>query len=824
MKTALHLLFLLLGPWAFAQTVTGIITNEFGEPVPYANVLVQETGQGTMSDDVGAYALRFETEGTYRLVFSSLGYENRKETVVLAVEVKTLDVRLNTALLDLEEITIKATAKDPAYGIIKKVVANKALHLRSAPTYRTKVYVKAVEAIERTPRKTAPVAEEEQEGPPDPFAEEARKNRELLGRLNLVEMELILNFQYPRQYKEERIAYQAAGQTQGLFIPRFGETDFNFYRNTVSLTGISDAVVISPLSTTGVLSYKYQLESTDLEGQQIVYKIRVTPRKKGNSTCEGWLYINEGSWTINRLDLTFSKYALKFFDDFRLEQDYVRHQDSLWIVRRQAFHYVARQGNKATFTGTTTLSYTDYEHNYPFPERFFGNEVAVTTREAYQRDSSYWRSSRTVALTAEEARLVTLRDSLKAITESQAYQDSIQERYNRVSLLELAWEGVGLRNNARKSHLYLGSLASLIDFSVVGGWRFGPYVSYHRRYASGTVLNTSGSLNYGVKNNDLQGDFSAWYRYDAFRLADISVSGGRSFESINQYDAYLNQLRPSNYILLNAGRVRHSIELFNGFFLVNEVGLNHRMPITGLATSSFLQDLVEDEEEPQQFEAYTALISTNAIAYTPGLKYMREPDRKIRLGSKWPTFTLLHRKGWDGPLSSDIDFDYLRFSVDQEIVLGTMGTSFYELRLGQFLNTRDLRFVDFQRFRESDPLLFSDPKNSFQALDTSLATTDFHVEFHHIHHFNGALVNNIPLLKKTRIRAVGGGGLLWIPAQQFRYQELFFGVERVFKVGARRRLRVGTYAVLADASNAQPRTAFKVSFDLIDLWKRDWSF
>jgi hypothetical protein len=120
--------------------------------------------------------------------------------------------------------------------------------------------------------------------------------------------------------------------------------------------------------------------------------------------------------------------------------------------------------------------------------------------------------------------------------------------------------------------------------------------------------------------------------------------------------------------------------------------------------------------------------------------------------------------------------------------------------------------------------LLSDPTKTFNALDTSLTTTDLFLEFHHIHHFNGALINNIPLLRKTRIKTIIGAGFLWLPKENFRYQEVFVGIERVFKLGARRRLRIGTYAVLGDDNNGRANTQFKVSFDVIDLWKKDWSF
>ena len=832
-KYMIRLLTLLIGCWLTAplaaQVLTGRVLNEYGEPVPYANILVQETGAGTTTDDVGAYRLPFDTEGTYRLVISSLGYRANKASVIIGLEPQTLNVTLLTSGADLEEIVVKANARDPAYAIMKKAAAAKKDHLAAARSYRTNVYVKATEKIDRKKKKADPavtIAASPDEpatpgSPPD--AEEAAR-RELLRNLNMLEMDLVLNYQHPGRYKEERTGVRKYGQTRGLFIPRFAETDFNFYRNMVLLTGVADAPVISPLSNTAVLSYKFKLEGTTIEGGQTVYQITVTPRKEGNSTVSGTVWINGGSWAINRLDVALSKYTLKFFDAFRLEQDYAELGDR-WAVSRQAFNYVAKQGKKTTFTGVTTLSYSGYDYEYAFPEGFFGNEIAVTTREAYERDSSYWAGSRTVALTPEEVRMVVLRDSVEAVVNSQTYQDSIQQAYNKVNLLEIAWDGMGFRNNETKRHLWLPSLASLIDFSPVGGWRVGPYSAYDRRYPGGQRLVVSGRPSYGLENGDLQGNLDAWYQYDAFNLGNVRVSGGRSFENINPYDAFLNQLSPSNFILLDALRVRHGVELFNGLFWNVGLGLDHRYPIPDDFNTGSILDVVVDDKDPLlAFEPYEALVVTNSVSYTPGQKYLREPDRKIRLQSRWPTFTLEHRKGINGVLGSDVNYDYLQFRIDQQLLFGALGTANYELRVGMFPNTSDLRFVDLKRFRQSDPIFFSDPRNSFQVLDTSLSTANQHLEFHLIHHFNGALVNNIPLLKKTRIRAVAGGGFLILPEDGYRYQEVFAGIERVFKVGARRRLRVGTYAVLGDANDGNPATAFKVSFDLIDLWKRNWSF
>jgi len=203
---------------------------------------------------------------------------------------------------------------------------------------------------------------------------------------------------------------------------------------------------------------------------------------------------------------------------------------------------------------------------------------------------------------------------------------------------------------------------------------------------------------------------------------------------------------------------------------------------------------------------------------------MTEPNRKVVIGSSFPTFNLTHRKGWDGILGSSIDFDYLEAEIEQSIVLGVLGNMRYSIKAGQFINTKDLRFVDVKRFRQSDPYLFSNPLKSFQLLDTSLIARDPFIEAHIIHHFNGAIVNNIPLVKKLKIRTVVGAGAMWVQEGNFRHAEIMAGLERSFKLGPRRRLKIGLWGVLAESNFTKPKTDWKISFDIIDTWKKDWSY
>ena len=71
---------------------------------------------------------------------------------------------------------------------------------------------------------------------------------------------------------------------------------------------------------------------------------------------------------------------------------------------------------------------------------------------------------------------------------------------------------------------------------------------------------------------------------------------------------------------------------------------------------------------------------------------------------------------------------------------------------------------------------------------------------------------------------VAGGSYLWVQENNYRHQEIFTGIERVFKLGPRRRLRLGAYGVLAKSNYTKTNTQIKFSIDIIDTWKRDWNY
>ncbi len=819
----------------------GTVRGEDGEALPYANLFFPDLQTGTATDDAGAFYFRFPSAGEYRVAVSALGYRTTDDTLVIGDATVRNDFTLYTSAAELNEIVVSAGKRDPAYAIIAKASERRKDRLTDISSYRVEVYLKAREDIEsfETPRERRRRERREAKGkdpeggiPAEMLADEPpaldSTTQALLNNLNLVETRLTLNYESPRSYKEERHGFRVSGEKEGLFVPLFGDGDFDFYSAQVDFGSLLDLKLLSPLAPTAVLSYRFKLlasraETTVGGSSELVHEIEITSRRSGDASVEGRIWINDGTWVINRVDVVLPKGALKFLDEMRFEQSYGLVGDSTWLPVRQVFTYATDQGRKKRFEGKTTIRYSDYELGVAFPQNFFRGELAVTGAEAYERDSVYWEAARPEALEADEALVTRVRDSITARRSTPEYRDSVETAFNKIKPLEVIWDGVGFRNWRSQREVFFGSLPSWIGFNVVGGFRVGPYVHFAKTYPNGRRVYTSLSGSVGLADQDLQGSsFTSW-RYDPMHLGTISFDLERGYEAVNPNDAILNQLQRSNYFLVNRGRVGHSYEVRNGLYVDATVSFAERLPATG--SLSFIGEAIEDETVAPEFQPYETFTGEIGLRFTPFQKYLTEPTRKVVLGSAWPTLGLRFKRGVPGVFGSDVDFGYVEVSLRQNLLLGPLGNTRYVATAGQFTSAQELPFIDTKRFPRSNPVLFSAPLASFQIIDTLLTTPKPFFEVHALHHFNGAFLNNLPLLRLTGVEFVVGGGFMYLTeGEGYRHEEVLVGIERTFKLGVRRRLRLGVYGVAANSSAFEAERTFKVSLDVIDTWKRDWSF
>jgi hypothetical protein len=815
-----------------AQSISGFVYDETNAPVPYANVYIKNTQTGTSADGKGRFYLQLNDPGMIELVVTAVGYQNVELKVLVENRqdvVKSFYLPIDRT--ELNEVTINAKKRDPAYEIIAATIDQKKRWNRQFETSTCDVYIKATEVITQKEKKKREAEAEQELKELDNSTDEdlddieAKKRQaeinKIAGSRNMAEVQMKRHFQQPNQIKEIREGIKKYGSTYALFYTSTNEADFNFYDNLMQMGKLNELPVISPLHPTSVINYKFKLIETNTDNYPFVYKIEVSPRKRGNATWEGHIWVVDELFYVQKVDLTLSPEGLMIYTGFRIEQEFEMTQDTTVLLKRQVFDYDSKDGGRK-FKGQTIARYENYELNVPFEKRYFRNEVAVTTQEAYDKDSTYWDKIRPEPLTVEEQRYQYLKDSILAVTTSEHYLDSLDSAFNKITLMDIIWDGVGFSNRKEKRYLFFPSVPALINPFEVGGLRLGPNAFWFKKWKNERTLQIFAKADVGVRNQDLKGAGSIRFRFDPMHNGYIGAYGGRMFSTIVENDAVTFLFQRSNWIEEIRFTPYITKEIKNGLQATLTLDYVDRLPIGGYKFGELTEDWFNGNE-PLEFQRYQTFIATIKLDYTPFQKYMTEPYRKVILGSKWPTFSIRYKRGIPHIFGSDINFDYLEASIFQTFKLRTLGTSSYRIKSGQFFNTQDLRYVDYAIFPRGDQYFFASLMQSMQIQDTTLFSNDLFVQAHFVHHFNGAFMNLIPLVNRLGIHAVVGASGLYIKDSGYQYAEWFVGAERYIKA-SRARWRVGVYFVdaVSNFSPIQPR--FKFAINRYSLRDQSWGY
>ena len=103
----IYLLLLFTFP-ALAQQakIGGIITDDNGEPIELATVRIEGTAIGTVSNLKGKYSLKFTSRDTVTVIYSMIGYNTRKRTLVNPQGNISINMMLPALGYELDQVTI----------------------------------------------------------------------------------------------------------------------------------------------------------------------------------------------------------------------------------------------------------------------------------------------------------------------------------------------------------------------------------------------------------------------------------------------------------------------------------------------------------------------------------------------------------------------------------------------------------------------------------------------------------------------------------------------------------------------------------------------
>jgi hypothetical protein len=812
------LLFIILNiAWLHAAAqykLHGKIMNSKLEPLAFASVQLKDNRTGILAKEDGNYSFELSS-GVYELIISMVGYKSRLIKVLINKSNIQQNIILEEEDKNLSEVTIKARYKDKAEEYIRQVIKHKEAIQSASGAYSCNVYIKAVledSIIEKKKIKKSAKDSSLQTQPPP---------------LSMSEVYLRLDYENSVKLREERTGITQKGNISNLFYLSATQGNFNFYENLVKVPALSVTPFLSPISYSGLLAYKYRIIKTEKSGNHHIHTISIKPGTLSNATVSGEIVIDDSAWVLLKTKLSFPRYHLPEYDFFEVEQEYDFIDQKAWMLTKQIFTYRSNT-NRRKASGTTTVHYTDYELMKKFDKKYFGPEVSIATKDSYKRDSNFWASVRTEPLTEKEMQLIRYSDSVYIVTHSKIYLDSIDKKTNRANWKNILYKGQTLSYHEKGTRYILPAILSTIGFTF-GGFRAQyPFIFYKTDSLKKSV-SLFGNISYGYLNRDVNGDFMLRRKYNPFNQASYGITFSRNFAQIFSGDAWINQLKRTNYYLSNAVGASWKREIFNGFYVNTNLNMALRRSLEHYKTTNLFDTLLhltfqESAGNAPVFDPYNALYGETEISYTPLQPYMREPLEKIILEPKYPTFYVQWKTGIPKIFGSKVNFNYMEMGVRQYMRMGLMGNAQYSVKTGNFLNTTDLKLVDYKWQRRGDPILFMNPNEAFQSLDSTFPVFKRFYEGHYFHEFNGAILNKIPLFKKIGLREVAGAGFLIASERNLKYVEFFTGVERVFKLPFQnfQKIKIGVYASSAFANRFQSPVQFKIGVTSWDTFYNKW--
>ena len=809
----LFLLFGFAGFRALATRVTGTVTDDKGNPLAYASILVKGTTRGVTAGGDGKYVLEL-SPGAYTLVCQYVGYARREKKISVGETAEVVDFRLNLQQLSMAEVVVRPGGEDPAYAIIRHAIRKRKDYESPLDSFTCEAYVKTLIRTRRLPDRIFGQRLQEKD------KKEMGVDSAGKGIIYLSESLTKINYKKPDKIKLEILSgREAGGNGFGFSFPVF----INFYENNVNALGgpLGPRGYVSPIADGALNYYRYHFLGSYFEDGREINRIRVIPRRKYEPLFSGTIEITEGDWRIHSLDLLLLKTSqLQILDTLEIRQIHgpvdsgsLSAGAGIWQVRNQVVYFTFDiLGIDAV--GNFLDVYNDFDLNPRFHKRFF-NHVLIRYDTAGNRHSpAYWDSIRPVPLQPDEKLNYRTRDSIYRYN-----RDSMGTRKNRDSLLkqqgpvkpgQLLLTGFQ-RSDFRQPRPLTYSLDPLLpslEYNTVEGINMKLSGSLSRPVGRGRIsllphlrygfhdtrLHAWAELRWSRRNFSLDGDEASSSRQT------WSVSGGKrvsQFNPDNPISEWVNTLYTllarQNYMKIYDNyfvQLRSATRFDNGLRLTASALYEDRMPMANTTDYSLFtvkgQSFTPNypvEKLVAPFPRHQAVLTGIGIEYQPGQRFIEFPDRKVSIGSDYPTMEARYEKGWNGPLGSDVNFDKWRFSVWGDLNLKLRGLLRYRFGIGGFLNSNSVYIQDYQHFNGNQTVVASEYLNSFQLAPYYANSTiaGFYTTGHLEQHFNGLLTNKIPVFRKLNWNLVGGVNAFYVSGNN-NYAEAFGGLENIFKL------------------------------------------
>ena len=823
MKFTVSLLLLgllLTGRLAVAQRITisgQVVEAATGEPVPFASLFVPRTSTGMTADAEGRF--KMAVSGTPdSLAASSLGFVTLRKKLTDA-PTQTILFRLKKGGgVALGEVFVSSRQpENPAFRILREVQKHKPENERTALTSaefdsynRIEVSLadipkalanrKVVKDMRALAARHGSAAASDPDAPLPLFASE-------------VGSKVYVKYGPPMHRREDILHKQmrGAGPREGSVLSQMlgsNFQNFDFYPNWQNILGKD---FISPISSSGRLTYDYTLQDSLLVGQDMCYKLAVAPKRDHDLAFSGTIWITKDKYALRRIDVVASEHAnLNFVDDLRIQQELTPPEQGPGLATRTRLVVAVRPGDKqAAMRVRFTTVNSGFQRNTQHDGGFYNQPIVSLVMEPGSDNATSSLISGMLPSGATEGYFDKNRPDTLSLSERQTFAvlDSARELPAVRSTLD--WIDLfinGYRRVGNHGLIELGPIINTFAFNNFEGarfrvgfrttpafsrnWVFQPYLAYGTR---------DGYFKYGLRAN-----------YIAERR-HWTVFGGEYRHDIEQYALLDNDFLSENNLFVAAsrwGRFREGLPIMRDLSLVSvQRDLFHgfTQSVTLRYQNSVPQFMVRTQPRPGGDPTELTpdkLHQTEVVLesrYAPDENLVQAENRRRAIGLKrWPVFTFRYTFGTIDWFRGNNTYNKYNLLITHSLSAGHFGRLNYRIE-GSYIPSEVSYLLLKAPLGNQTPFYNI---NSFNLLNYFEFVTDRSVSLRLDHHFEGIILNAIPGIRRFNWRLVatanflyggltdanklspvdGRGNQFLLPSLgKAPYIEAGYGVENIFK-------------------------------------------
>jgi hypothetical protein len=580
------------------------------------------------------------------------------------------------------------------------------------------------------------------------------------------------------------------GISDGTLVTQFVGSSFqeyNFYQNWLNIVSKE---FVSPIADGWRLYYNYDLTDSVHIGDDFCYRLDFSPKSPQDLAFTGTAWITKNEWALKQIDASVGKEAnLNFIEKITIQQELEPTEDGAWVPVKNRVLIDVSELSKSS-AGMLAKFYTSNKNivvNKPKPPSFYEQEIVMEQDARQFEQEEYWDTLRHEPLSETEKNVYKMIDTLQTIPVVKTYTDIIKIAVN-------GYYSAGKIN--------IGPYISLLAYNNIEGFRVQPGFKTNYDFSKKWVL--GGSVGYGFDDEKIKytGFVQKIVSRERWTTASLSVRSDIGRVGID------DESLADNYLFLAAQR----FGVFRRGYYFNESRFNFQRDLMRGLTQRiafrystfrpvFDFRYLSPENEVDTLSTYENAELILETRFARDELFIINDNERFSLGtSKWPVVTLRYTHGFKGIGGSDFDYDKLRLSVLKRIRYGPFGVGYLTLT-GEYVFT-NLPYPLMSLHLGNQTPFFAHV--TYNLMDYGEFVSDRYASLHYSHHFEGLLLNRIPLMRRLKWRLVGTSNIILggmnsqnksliadKPDEDGRtvgflsrgepYIELGYGVENIFK-------------------------------------------